>query len=120
MDFAFTEEQEEIRALARRIFTDRVTPDRLKEVEAGTEGFDRELWRDLGTANLLGIAFPDDVGGSGYGFVELCILLEEAARAAAPVPVYPALVLAGLPIAAFGSPELRSRRCARTSSSSLR
>jgi 3-oxocholest-4-en-26-oyl-CoA dehydrogenase beta subunit len=109
MDFAFTEEQEEIRALARRILTDRVTPDRLKEVEAGTEGFDRDLWRELGTANLLGIALPEDVGGSGYGFLELCIVLEEAARAAAPVPLYPALVLAGLPLATFGSPELQSR-----------
>ena len=109
MDFAFTEEQQEIRALARRIFRDRVTPDRLKEVEAGSEGFDRDLWRELGTANLLAVALPEDVGGSGYGFLELCIVLEEAATAAAPVPVYPALVLAGLPIAAFGSPELKSR-----------
>ena len=32
MNFAFTPEQEELRALARRVFTDRCTPEHLKKI----------------------------------------------------------------------------------------
>jgi alkylation response protein AidB-like acyl-CoA dehydrogenase len=105
MDFALTEDQESVRDLARRIFTDQVTTDRLKEVESTAEGFDRGLWKELGKANLLGVAFPEEVGGSGYGLIELCLILEEAGRTAAPIPLVPALVTGGLPVAEFGTRE---------------
>jgi 3-oxocholest-4-en-26-oyl-CoA dehydrogenase beta subunit len=109
VDLDLTEHQIEIRDLARRVFTDRVTPDRLKEVEAGREGFDRSLWKELGDAGLLGVAVPESDGGGGLGFLELCLVLEEGAAAAAPVPLLPSLVLGALPIAEFGTDEQRAR-----------
>jgi alkylation response protein AidB-like acyl-CoA dehydrogenase len=109
MDFSFSEEQEAVRELARQILGERVTHERLKELEAGTELFDRATWAELAKANLLGIALPDDVGGSGLGLVEVCLLLEEVGRTAAPLPVLPALVMGAMPIAAFGSPDQRAR-----------
>ena len=48
-------------------------------------------------------------GGMGLSFLELCLLLQEAGRAVAPVPLLPALVGGGLPIARFGSDEQRER-----------
>jgi alkylation response protein AidB-like acyl-CoA dehydrogenase len=109
MDFALTEEQEATRDLARQILTDRETHEHLKEIEAGGEGFDRDIWAELAKAGLLGIALPEDVGGSGLGFVALCQLLEEVGRTVAPVPVLPTVVLGALPIAQFGSDEQRQR-----------
>lgn len=109
MDFALTEEQQATRDLANQILTDRETHEHLKEVEAGGEGFDRETWADLAKAGLLGIALPEDVGGSGLGFVALCQLLEEVGRTVAPVPVLPTVVLGALPIARFGTDEQRQR-----------
>jgi alkylation response protein AidB-like acyl-CoA dehydrogenase len=109
MDFANTPEQGELRALARQVLADHATPRRVAEVEASDERIDRELWAALANAGLLGIAVPEEHGGSGLGLVELCILLEEVGRAVAPVPVYPALVLGALPIAAFGTREQRAR-----------
>jgi 3-oxocholest-4-en-26-oyl-CoA dehydrogenase beta subunit len=109
MDFELTEHQIEIRDLARRVFGDRVTPERLKEVEAGREGFDRSLWSELGGAGLLGVALPEAHGGGGLGFLELCLVLEEAAAAAAPVPLFPSTILAALPIGEFGTEEQRAR-----------
>ncbi|MFN8543668.1 MAG: acyl-CoA dehydrogenase family protein [Candidatus Binatia bacterium] len=103
MDFAFSDDQRAIRDLAERIFQDHVTPKRLLEVEAGSEGIDRELWRRLAEASLLGAALPERVGGSGLGLFELCLVLEQAGRRVAPVPLVPAVVLAALPIATFGS-----------------
>jgi alkylation response protein AidB-like acyl-CoA dehydrogenase len=103
MDFSFSEEQEGLRELARKIFSDLVTHDRLKALEAGGTCFDPDLWRELARANLLGVAVAEAHGGMGMGFLELAILLEEAGRAVAPVPLVPTLVLGALPLAAFGS-----------------
>ncbi|TMA51000.1 MAG: acyl-CoA dehydrogenase family protein [Deltaproteobacteria bacterium] len=71
MDFSFTPEQEALRELARRILDDHVTHQRLKAAEADPDWFDREAWRALAEARLLGVALPEDVGGSGLGFLEL-------------------------------------------------
>ena len=103
MDFALTEEQEATRDLAQQILTDRETHEHLKEIEAGGEGFDRDTWAELAKAGLLGIALPEDAGGSGLGFVALCRLFEEIGRTVAPVPVLPTVVLGALPVAQFGT-----------------
>ncbi|TMB20618.1 MAG: acyl-CoA dehydrogenase, partial [Deltaproteobacteria bacterium] len=47
MDFAFTEEQEALRDLARKILGDHTAHDRLKEIEKGPDWFDHELWTEL-------------------------------------------------------------------------
>ena len=50
MDFTYSEEQEAVRELAGRIFSERATHERLKEIEtaAADEGpFDRDLWGEL-------------------------------------------------------------------------
>src|SRR5215831_18723878 len=103
MDFMYTPEQEELRALARQVLTDHATAQRLTQVEAGEERIDRELWRALARAGLLGIAMPEEHGGAGLGLVELCLLLEEVGRTVAPVPVHPTLLLGALPVAAHGT-----------------
>lgn len=102
MDFSFSEEQQEISALAKRILGDKVTVDLLRETEAGTDRFDRDLWNTLGEAGLLGIALPESVGGGGYGIIEQCLVLEEVGRRLAPVPVW-ASWCGAAPIARFGT-----------------
>jgi alkylation response protein AidB-like acyl-CoA dehydrogenase len=109
MDFTLSEEQQAIADLAARIFEDQATPERVKEVEGGTDRFDRALWSKLAEANLLGIALPEDVGGSGYGIVELCLVVEQQGRRVAPVPLVPTLAMGALPIAELGTAEQRAR-----------
>ena len=109
MDFSFTEEQETLRELAARLFSDLATPERLKEVEATDDRFDRTLWAALASAGLLGASLPESAGGAGLGFVAAGIVAEEAGRAAAAVPVVPAVVLGAAPIAQFGD-ESQQRR----------
>lgn len=105
MEFSLSEEQKDVQNLARRIFQDHVTPKRLLQIEAGDEGIDRQLWQLLADANLLGAALPEEFGGSNLGLFEFCLVLEEAGRGPAPVPLLPVVLLAGLPIATFGSPQ---------------
>ncbi len=109
MDFGLTDEQEALQQLARQILSDRMTLERLKAIEATPDVFDRDTWEELAKANLLGIAVPEESGGLGYGFLELCVLLAEVGRTVAPVPVLPTLVSAALPIAEFGTPEQQQR-----------
>jgi alkylation response protein AidB-like acyl-CoA dehydrogenase len=109
MDFSFTEDQDALRQLARKILEDHCPHERLKAVEATPEWFHRTVWAELAKANLLGVALREDVGGSGLGFFELCILLEEVGRAVAPIPAWPTLLLGALPIEQFGSAAQRQR-----------
>ena len=105
MDFSFSEDQTMLRDLAREILEKEVTAERLKEIGQDPDWLDRGLWSQLAEANLLGLVAPEDLGGMGLGIEELCLLLHEIGRAVAPVPLLPALVLASLPIAEFGTDE---------------
>jgi len=109
MDFSLSEAEIELGALARRILTDRVTPARLREVEAGGDRFDRSLWTSLAEAGVLGAALPESVGGAGLGLLAQCAVLIEVGRAVAPVPYLASVVTGAAALARFGTPE----QCAR-------
>ncbi len=100
MNFDLNDEQTVVRNLAEQIFAGHASPDRVKDVERA-DGFDRELWAALAEANLLGLCLPETVGGSGYGMVELALVLEQQGRVTAPVPVLPT-VAAAMALATFG------------------
>jgi alkylation response protein AidB-like acyl-CoA dehydrogenase len=107
MDFSFTEDQEALSGLAKQILEDRATHERLKEVEATDDRVDWDLWAQLAKSNILGIAVPEDAGGSGLGLIEIALVLEQAGRTVAPVPLLPTLVMGALPVARFGTPRQR-------------
>lgn len=109
MDFSFTEEQETVGKVARQLFEHRATPEQLTELEAGDVRYDPALWGELACSDLLGIALPESVGGSGGGFLDLGVLLAEVGWSVAPVPVYPTLVLGADTIARHGDSELQQR-----------
>ncbi|MGI8535248.1 MAG: acyl-CoA dehydrogenase family protein, partial [Mycobacteriales bacterium] len=105
MDFALTDEQQAVRDLATEVLTDHCTPEALRAAESGdSPGFDRGLWATLAEAGLLGVCVPEEHGGLGLGLVELALLLEQAGRTAAPVPLLGGLAMGGLAIARHGSP----------------
>ena len=103
MDFRFGEDQLALHDLAREILAKEVTPERLQSAESSPDGLDRALWETLARANLLGLAVPESLGGSGLGLLELCLLLAEVGRSVAPIPALESLVLAGLPLAELGT-----------------
>lgn len=95
MQYSFTTEQQEFRAVLRRFFGQTSPPSvvrRLMETEAGWEP---ALWRDLNSQlGLCGVHVPETYGGMGFGFVELGIVLEEMGRALVCVPFFSSAVLA--------------------------
>jgi alkylation response protein AidB-like acyl-CoA dehydrogenase len=109
MDFSFTEAQDAVVQVAKKLFTERLTPQALKAIDAREDRWSPELWAELGSSGLLGTAIAEEHGGSGHGLLELCALLEEAGAAVAPVPLWPTLVACALPIAQFGTDEQKAR-----------
>src|SRR3954470_17167717 len=105
MDFAISENQEDLIGLTRQILGDRMSLQHLKAVERSDDGFDRDTWRAFAEANLLGIAIPEAQGGLGLGSCDLCRVLREVGKHVAPLPLVPCLVSACMTGARFGSPE---------------
>src|SRR5579862_7255686 len=104
MQFAFTSEQEEFRAILRRFLEDKSPPTvvrRLMETEAG---WDRESWRAMNEQlGLSAVHIPEEYGGQGFGFVELGIVLEEMGRALLCAPYFSTTVLAATAIMNAGT-----------------
>ncbi len=109
MDFTLTDEQRALADLAGQILKDRCALERLKAVEASDDRYDRELWAELAKAGLLGAALPESAGGSGGGFLEMCLLLDQQGRQVAMLPLLSTLVSVAMPIARFGSADLQRR-----------
>ena len=103
MDFSYSEEQREVKALAEKILSDQTQPDRLREIESGEERLDEKLWADLAEAGLLGVGIEEQYGGMGFGFETLCLLVEEVGRVVAPAPVIPVLVTAASSLQKFAA-----------------
>ena len=109
MDFALTDEQREIQALAREVGETEIVPhasdwDR-------DHRFPRELFAKLGGLGLMGVCVPEELGGAGADFVAYVLVLEELSRADAGVGVTVAVhtSAATLPIVSFGTDEQKAR-----------
>jgi alkylation response protein AidB-like acyl-CoA dehydrogenase len=109
MDFSISQDQIDVRDLAAQILSDHCDNDQLRRIEEQDEVFHRGLWKALAEAGLLGVAIPEENGGTGLGFETACLLIEEAGRVAAPLPLIPVLIGAALPLARFGNAAQRQR-----------
>ncbi|MFD4630778.1 acyl-CoA dehydrogenase family protein [Streptomyces sp. NPDC058284] len=111
MDFTFTEEQQAVVETAKALFAD-VAPDGVpspaRTPGAVAEDFDRALWSRLADADLLGILIGSEHGGVGLGPIALCLVLREAAKVLARVPLLESSA-ATAAVQADGGDELRRR-----------
>jgi alkylation response protein AidB-like acyl-CoA dehydrogenase len=109
LNFELTDEQREIRALARDFAQAEIEP------HAGDwdreHRFPREVFTLLAELGLMGACVPEEYGGAGADFVSYVLVLEELSRADAGVGVTVAVHTSAvtLPILAFGTDEQRSR-----------
>lgn len=80
----------------------------VRDAAAQVLGGERATWDELARADLLGIALPESVGGSGHTFFELALILEEQGRAGVHLPIVSTIVTA-LAIAQFGTEEQQQK-----------
>ena len=109
MNFAFSDEQQALRDQARKFLSDRAAPARVRRILESDEPFDRELWRGIGELAWTGTAIPENHGGAGFGYLELCVLAEELGRSLAPTPFSSSVYLATEALLLAGSDAQKKR-----------
>jgi isovaleryl-CoA dehydrogenase len=82
-DFGLGEDVEMLRKTAGDFAQDKIAP-RAEEIDR-TNKFPRDLWPQMGAIGLHGITVEEEYGGSGLGYLEHCIAMEEVSRASASV-----------------------------------
>src|ERR671939_212175 len=82
-DFGLGETADAIRESVRDFAQDAIAP-RADEIDR-TNTFPRDLWPQMGALGLHGITVEEEYGGSGFGYLEHCVAMEEVSRASASV-----------------------------------
>ncbi len=107
MDFGFSPEQEMLRATARKFLENECTSTFVRARMDEPAGVTNDFWAKLAEQGWLGLVFPEEYGGSGLGFVDLTVLMEEMGRCVMPGPFFSTVLLGGLTILEAGSPAQR-------------
>src|SRR6516165_2581058 len=95
MNFAFSEEQEELRRTVRSFLEQKSPETEVRRLMDTPEGYDPGVWKQMAEQlGLQGLIVPEDNGGSGFSYVELGIVLEEMGRALLCAPYFSTVVLA--------------------------
>jgi len=103
MNFAFSEEQQMLRATARRFLDDKVPSEVVRRLMETDTGFDPKLWADIAEQGWQAMAIPEAYGGAGFTFMEQAILMEEMGRSLFPAPFLSSIVLGADLILTAGS-----------------
>jgi alkylation response protein AidB-like acyl-CoA dehydrogenase len=107
MDFDLTDDQKEIKRVAKELLAARSSFAKVREAAEAAE-YDGALWQELRELGWPGIAVAEEHGGQGLGAVELAVLLEELGYACAATP-YLSTAVAAAVIQSAGTPEQQAR-----------
>jgi alkylation response protein AidB-like acyl-CoA dehydrogenase len=87
VNFDFSDDQLALKDEARKFLAAKCTPDNVRNLmNDDSPGIDRALWAHVAEQGWLGAAIPEEHGGLGLGYLELCCIAEELGRAVAPIP----------------------------------
>lgn len=94
MNFAFSEDQEALRGVVKDFLNAKSSEATVRELMDTETGYDTAVWTQMAEQmGLQGLVIPEEFGGSGYGFVELIVVLEEMGRRLLCAPYFSTVVL---------------------------
>ncbi len=106
MNFAFNEEQEELRAMARGFLADHSGSEQVRSAMSSELGYDADVWKRIGTElGWPAVLVPEEYGGLGLSWIELVALLETTGEALLCAPFYSTVCLGGTALLVAGSEE---------------
>src|SRR3989442_5666002 len=106
MDFGFSQEQEMLRATARKFLENECTSGFVRARMEEPAGVTDEFWAKLAEQGWLGLIYPEEHGGSGLGFGDPPGLVEGVRRVVIPGPVFSTVLLGRPAIRQAGSAAL--------------
>ncbi|MCQ3809846.1 MAG: acyl-CoA/acyl-ACP dehydrogenase [Acidimicrobiia bacterium] len=109
MNFAFSEEQEELRRFVRQFLEDKSPESAVREQMDTEKGYDDAVWNQMAEQlGLQGLIIPEEYGGSGFSYIELIVVLEEMGRALLCAPFFSSVVLAANALIHSGDEEAKA------------
>ena len=102
MDILPSEEEQMIKNVARELLEAEISTAMVREMELDELGYPPALWKQMANQGWLGLAFPEQYGGQGLPLTYMGLILVEAGRVLAPVPLHSTTV-AALTIASDGT-----------------
>jgi alkylation response protein AidB-like acyl-CoA dehydrogenase len=106
MNFAFSEEQEELRKSARRFCEEQFSSQVVRRIMETESGLDRELWQRMAQElGWQGMIIPEKYSGLGFGYIELIVIMEEMGRAVVAAPFFSTVCLAANALLLAGTEE---------------
>jgi alkylation response protein AidB-like acyl-CoA dehydrogenase len=109
MDFDFNEQQNMLRTMARDYLASVCTKAKVRELEKDAKGYDPAMLAQMAELGWTGLIFPEQYGGTGAGFLDLVVLMEEMGRNILPGPFFSTVALCSIPILKFGTETNRKK-----------
>ena len=94
MNFEFSDEQNLLREQAQGFLADNSPPSLVRKVLESGADYDQALWKKIVDMGWTATVIPEEYGGLGLSYLELCVIAEELGRAVAPVPFSSSVYLA--------------------------
>jgi alkylation response protein AidB-like acyl-CoA dehydrogenase len=95
MNFAFSDEQEELRTSVRRFLADKSPETEVRRLMDTVDGYDPAVWSQMAEQlGLQSLTIPEEFGGSGFTYVELIVVLEEMGAFLLCAPFFSTVALA--------------------------
>ena len=109
MNFAFSDEQEQLREFVRSFLEEKSDEAAVREQMETEQGFDSDVWQQMcDQLALPALIIPEEFGGQGYGYVELIVVLEEMGRSLLCAPYFSSVVLAANTLIHAGDDEAKA------------
>ena len=87
MNFDFSDDQKSLQDETHRFLRDRCDLSVARIVlDDQQQAYSETVWREMVELGWTGITIPEQYGGIGLGYLELCVMAEEMGRFLAPVP----------------------------------
>ena len=103
MDLGLNETQQMLKSSAREFLARECPHTLVRAMEEDAQGYSPELWQQMAALGWMGLAFPEEYGGTEGSFLDLAVLLEEMGKALVPGPFFSTVVLGGLTVLDDGS-----------------
>ncbi|MEI8050132.1 MAG: acyl-CoA dehydrogenase family protein [Actinomycetes bacterium] len=109
MNFAFNEEQDELRRMVTKFLQEKSPETEVRRLMATTEGYDAAVWSQMAEQlGLQALTIPEEFGGAGFSYVELIVVLEEMGAALLCAPYFSTVALAANALLTSGDDAAKS------------
>ena len=109
MDLSLTEDQELIASTAREVLASRAAAAGVRALAGDPAGYSAALWKEMVELGWTGLAFPEEHGGVGGDFLDVCLLFEQLGYAQVPSPLLASVACCGMPVARHGTSDQKAR-----------